>query len=263
MEHRIKYLRIDSDKRDAQENNTNSFTVSFAHNELQNVKRISLLQASVPNLQYNTHNFGDFITLEFQVYDSGVLDNTYVIQLDEKNYDIETLKTAIETKIKNILSSSGTTLTITIDEGYSKYTFSLTGGTVTKIVLLSQDNAVSDSSLNKNIGVGSSNVEVVTNTQMPYTFDLLGLTEVFLHIKKIANSISLDKKRQFSSIARIPIVSSFGAITNFSSPTENMFSLYYPELNNLQSVTVRLRDKDGNLIQTQNSRVFFLFKIWY
>jgi len=263
MEHKIKYIRVDSDKRDNKDNDTNSFDISFSHNELQNVKRISLLQASIPNVQYNVFNANNFITLEFEVYDAGVLENTYVIELDGKNYDVNSIKTAIETKINNILVPFSTILSISNDEEYSKFSFNLTGGSVTKIILLSEENATTEATLNEIIGVGNQNVEITINTQLPNIYNLLGLNEVFLHIKKIANSISLDKTRQFSSIIRIPITSSFGSITHYTTPDENIFSLYYPDQNNLQSLTIRLRDRNGNLIQTQNTRVFFLFKIWY
>jgi hypothetical protein len=116
--------------------------------------------------------------------------------------------------------------------------------------------------MNKAIGIQSDDTSFVSSRLLEGIPDLRGVIEIFVISRSMSqgNLIEPDKVRDV--IATIPITAPFLGLNIYESVNETNNSIEYNAPTDLRNIDIRLEDSNGRLVNLQNHRSQFVFKIY-
>jgi hypothetical protein len=247
-----KLVTISSDDKDSDSVSNSNFWISLKENYYtQNISRILIKEATVPNCFYNLSNgVGNGKQNNTLGYFDGPVQQSFEIK--QGQYNIDQFITAL---ISGFLSN-GTTVTIVQDE-------------LTQKLIFTFDNLITifaDSSMASVLGI-TSNLRCLpaTPTYSYYPPDLSGINAVNIHSSILAESNGIDGNSglinllERVSLHDIPY-GSFGYKQNNDS---DLAMVSYAQPKNLQRIDIRLRDTQGNILDIGTKKMSIVIKVYF
>ena len=246
-------LFISSDDQFAGESASNSDFVVYLKEKIdtQQVRRIIVKSIKVPNVFYNIRDSFGEVNNAF-VYDAGgvpkeskVTPGQYTLtellaalklQMD---IDVGAAVTIVENTITHKLTFSTAAITLNIDFGQS-------------------------SGLNYALGFSAATATAISVTA-PSTYDISGLTEVFIQSRALAHSNGVD-----GNFGVVPILDSislvdaaFGSYASRETSDSEVNEIRYPRPTNLSKIDIALVDRVGNVLDIGVSDMSIAIKMYY
>lgn len=261
MLNQSRLVRLNSKDKAANSASNSDFKVYLKNRVLlQEVKAISFISASVPNVFYNVRSDTSQGYTNNLLYIEQDGEAKTSLSVSEGQYTTSTFMSALKIAIDAVLTG-GSTVAIAQDSTTQRLTFTFSGGTNPNTILY--DSTDGPSSLAEVIGLVTTTAQqaVSTMTSLP---DLAGLPEVFIHSKELADGMLIDGNS--GAIAVLGSVSfhstPFGGTAYFLSNDESLFSLAYNGVKNLSNIHIILRDSEGNRLDIGTNDMNIIFKIY-
>jgi hypothetical protein len=246
-----KLLRIHSSKRINQSDSSSSFSISFNNSDLQEVKKISVVSISIPNVMYNVNGTNNRLWFRTEIVGGVVVED--FIDIPDGFYTADQLVPLIETALndKITLYTAGGALSLSQSSTTSKITVDFVGGANHRFTFLdvSSSDPFELTTIHKVIGLDGSS-PILSNGDsftFPNMVDLDGVEYFFIHSRDISGGLLTDGGgKNYSAFVKVPVYVGYGVINHFLPPDEKLYSIAYKQPRNLQSLNIRLRDEFGN-----------------
>jgi hypothetical protein len=207
------------------------FTCSYNDYEVQQVLKVTVKQAFIPNQFYNVTNDNNRFA-------------SAVIIIRAGQYTIDELIAELEILI-NAYLSDGATVTITKSSTTGKLTFTFSGATLpanNTVTIFDNVNATA-----KNL-LGISGNQTSNNITLPNPFNLSGVEYVAIHSPQVAYNHALESGAR-GAVSILDIVSltetPFGAVAYHETKDDELAEVIFTEPTNLSNISIVLRDKNG------------------
>jgi hypothetical protein len=209
------------------------FTVSYNDYEVQQVLKVVVKQAYIPNQFYNVTNDNNRFEIKQSTFPSAVI----IIRAGQYTID--------ELILINAYLSDSATVTITKSSTTGKLTFTFSGaGTPANntVTIFDNDNATA-----KNL-LGISGNQTSDAITLPNPFNLSGVEYVAIHSPQVAYNHGLESGAR-GAVSILDIVSltntPFGAVAYHETKDDELAEVIYTEPTNLSNISIVLRDKNG------------------
>jgi len=247
-----KLITISSDDKDADSNSNSDFFVSLKERfYTQQIQRIMVKEATVPNCFYNLSD-GVNNGKQNNVLNYFDINNPLTFTIAPAQYNIDQYITAL---IAGFLSN-GIIVVITQDDLTQKLVFTFTNDTTLD----------AKSSMAPVLGMTNSFTclaGVPTSPQFPP--DLSGVNAVNIHSTAIGESHGIDANTGLISLVErvslhdIPY-GSFGYKQNNDS---DLATIYFEQPRNLNRIDIRLRDTQGSILNVGTKKMTLVLKVYF
>ena len=214
------------------------FTVSYNDYEVQQVLKVVVKAAFIPNQFYNVTNDNNRFEIKQSTFPSAVI----IIRAGQ--YTIDELIAELEILI-NAYLSDGATVTITKSSTTGKLTFTFSGATLpanNTVTIFDNVNATAKNLL----GISGNQTSDVIN--LPNPFNLSGVEYVAIHSPQVAYNHALESGAR-GAVSTLDIVSltetPFGAVAYHETKDDELSEVICTEPTNLSNISIVLRDKNG------------------
>lgn len=264
MTSREKRVVISSDDKDNGSVSNSNFKVTLKERySTQSVDRISVAEIIVPNCFYNISDGdtkkGNGPANNILLIDYSEIKTQININIPAGQYNILQLIATLQTTINNALTTYGASVIITRDDitNLLSFTFS-NSGTYT---FLSISPMASVLGFNSNLTYTPSTF-IIT---MSYPPDLSGINSVYIHSEALSDGSGIDANKGIInlvdavSLHNVP----YGTFA-YKQTTDDAFALInYTMPRNLNVIDIRLRDREGNLLDIGTKRLTLIIKMYY
>lgn len=247
-----KLITISSDDKDADSNSNSDFFVSLKEKfYTQQIQRIMIKEATVPNCFYNLSD-GVNNGKQNNVLNYFDINNPLTFTIAPAQYNIDQYITAL---IAGFLSN-GVIVLITQDDLTQKLVFTFTNDTTLD----------AKSSMASVLGMTNSFTclaGVPTSPQFPP--DLSGINAVNIHSTAIGEAHGIDSNTGLISLVErvslhdIPY-GSFGYKQNNDS---DLATIYFEQPRNLNRIDIRLRDTQGKILNIGTKKMTLVLKVYF
>jgi hypothetical protein len=247
-----KLITISSDDKDADSNSNSDFFVSLKERfYTQQIQRIMVKEATVPNCFYNLSD-GVNNGKQNNVLNYFDINNPLTFTIAPAQYNIDQYITAL---IAGFLSN-GIIVVITQDDLTQKLVFTFTNDTTLD----------AKSSMAPVLGMTNSFTclaGVPTSPQFPP--DLSGINAVNIHSTAIGEAHGIDSNTGLISLVErvslhdIPY-GSFGYKQNNDS---DLATIYFEQPRNLNRIDIRLRDTQGKILNIGTKKMTLVLKVYF
>jgi len=225
--------------------------------ETTNIIRCVVKSVSFPNNAYNITTLNNRLDFVATVA-GGAPVVTDFITLTPGYYTTTTIMAAIKTAIDTILA--GPTVTFTQNAITFKIGFTTTGLDDIKLYTV---NDLATSVLSPFIGNLSFPVGLASGS-LSDTPDLYGLTQVFVHSTTVAEGNLVDGDVETHNIlAEVPVDVDFGKFVQYESRDDELESINYRSPRKYDSINIKLKDLDNNIVQLNNGVTTIVIKLYY
>lgn len=253
---RERLIRISSNDKVASLSSTNSnFTVYLkGTSDIQQVKRILVKSVSVPNVLYNIHSASGTPNNILRIEEKGQAAQD--VTIPPAQYTITTLMTAIQTAVNAVTATA--VLTVTQDAATQKLTF--TFATNTCILY----NEADGSSIAPAIGLLTTTADGASHV-MDYIPDLSGTRILYIHSQELAGSNLLDGDSGLISVLEAVSMNEteFGAYAYLQNNDTALATVDYKYPKDIGTVSIKLRDDKGAIVDIGTATMSVLIKIYY
>ena len=252
-----KLFQIEGDQRSSGTGSNFTFDLGSSNAILQ-AKRIVLKAVVIPNVFYNITSYNN--VLQFN-RDGDALQS---ITVPPGFYTAEQLASVISTMTSALMTCN---LTCSINTITGKFNWLVSGGTGTDTVFIYPDFA-GTTTMGSNLGLPeSTNLapdEVSGAVDSPYIAQLAGLTSVNIHSKALAPGNYIEESNSTSSVLmNVPITSPFLGVTVYESTCDELNDIVYSAPRSIQSIDIRITDRQGTPVDLQEHNVKILCKVFY
>jgi hypothetical protein len=262
-----KILVISSEDKDSGSPSNSDFTVSLRENYLtQNINRVLVKEITVPNVFSNVRgtDYGTSRNNFMRIEDSTGSQSNII--LPEGQYLLNSTNPANDftTQLENVINTaiSPDSVSITVSDLTGRITFTFTGDTYR--LYPSDDDNAGNGKLADVIGITTKTAvysAVITADGLP---DLAGYQNVYVHSKEIAESHGIDGDSGLISLVD-PVSLSEAPYGSYAYKQENddeLASIVYEEIRNLQRLRIVLRDNLGNILPIGSHKMNVTLKIY-
>jgi hypothetical protein len=247
-----KLVTISSDDKDSDSVSNSNFWISLKENYYtQNISRILIKEATVPNCFYNLSNgVGNGKQNNTLGYFDGPVQQSFEIK--QGQYNVDQFITAL---IAGFLSN-GTNVAIVQDE-------------LTQKLIFTFDNLITifaDSFMAPVLGINSNlSCQPATQTYSQYPPDLSGINAVNIHSSILAESNGIDGNSglinllERVSLHDIP----YGSFGYKQNNDNDLAMVSYAQPKNLQRIDIRLRDTQGNILDIGTKKMSIVIKVYF
>lgn len=247
MESRL--LRISSTDRSAGSVSRYDMTYASNSSDLQEIKKISLKSALIPNTQYNVNSN----TNTFFFANSQTAQVAYTIPVGQ--YTTTTLMAAVVLAVSSVISGSITlvqsALTGRITLAINSGTFNMTPGSHFQINLL--------------LGFKSGSFSSVTSLVADSLPNLSGLKIVYIASRSLSNSLSMicSEELKSTTFSNIPITVPYGSINSFEQDEMTSDFVVYHSRKNISTIDIKLLDENFNVIDLGGLDWSMVFRVYH
>jgi hypothetical protein len=264
MTSREKYVVISSDDKDPGSISNSNFKVTLKERYAsQSIDRIIIKEVIVPNAFYNISD-GD------PIKGNGPINNILLIESSETKTQISvsvpagqynilqliaTLQSAINTQIAPLTAS----VVITRDDITNLLLFTFTTTDIFTFLSISPMAQV--------LGF-SSNISYIPTTQairMPDPPDLSGINSVYIHSEALSDGSGIDASKGIINLVESVSMATtaYGTFSYKQNSDTELCTINYTMPRNLNVIDIRLRDREGNLLNIGTKRLTLMVKMYY
>ena len=262
MSSREKYTVISSDDKDPDSISNSNFRVTLKERyATQSIDRIIIKEVIVPNAFYNISD-GD------TVKGNGPINNLLLIDYSEAKtqisvsvptgqYNILQFIAALQAKMNIILTPIGSTVTITRDDITNLLTFTFIGANVFTFL--------GTSSMAPVLGFKGDIVQVGTSIIIPDPPDLSGINSVYIHSEALSDGSGIDASKGIINLVESVSMATtaYGTFSYKQNSDTELCTINYTMPRNLNVIDIRLRDREGNLLNIGTKRLTLMVKMYY
>ena len=264
MTSREKYVVISSDDKDPGSISNSNFKVTLKERySVQSVDRIIIRECIVPNAFYNISD-GDPIKGNGPINNILVIDYTEIkqqinVSVPAGQYNILQLIATLQTNINAAISTYGASVVITRDDITNLLLFTFTNaGTFTFLSI---------SPMAQVLGF-SSNISYIPTTQairMPDPPDLSGINSVYIHSEALSDGSGIDASKGIINLVESVSMATtaYGTFSYKQNSDTELCTINYTMPRNLNVIDIRLRDREGNLLNIGTKRLTLMVKMYY
>ena len=262
MSSREKYVVISSDDKDIDSVSNSNFRVTLRERyATQSIDRIIIRECIVPNAFYNISD-GDPIkgngpSNNHLTIDSPILAGPTSFDLTAGQYNILQLIAALQAKMNITLTPIGSTVTITRDDITNLLTFTFIGANVFTFL--------GTSTMAPVLGFKGNLVQVGTSIIIPDPPDLSGINSVYIHSEALSDGSGIDASKGIINLVESVSMATtaYGTFSYKQNSDTELCSINYTMPKNLNVIDIRLRDREGNLLNIGTKRLTLMVKMYY
>lgn len=264
MSSREKYTVISSDDKDPDSISNSNFRVTLRERyATQSIDRIIIKEVIVPNAFYNISD-GD------SVKGNGPANNILLIESSETKTQISvsipagqynilqlmaTLQSAINTQIATLTAS----VVITRDDitNLLSFTFTTTG----VFTFLGISSMAPVLGFKSNISYTPTTLTIT----MPDPPDLSGINSVYIHSEALSDGSGIDASKGIINLVESVSMATtaYGTFAYKQNSDTELCTINYTMPKNLNVIDIRLRDREGNLLNIGTKRLTLMVKMYY
>jgi len=264
MTSREKRVVISSDDKDNGSVSNSNFKVTLKERyATQSVDRISVAEIIVPNCFYNISDGdskkGNGPANNILLIDYSEMKTQISVTISAGQYNILQLISTLQTAINNAVITFLASVVISRDDITNLLTFTFSNaGTYTFLSI---------SPMAPVLGF-ISNISYTPTTSiivMTYPPDLSGINSVYIHSEALSDGSGIDANKGIInlvdavSLHNVP----YGTFA-YKQTTDDVFALInYTMPRNLNVIDIRLRDREGNLLDIGTKRLTLVIKMYY
>jgi hypothetical protein len=250
-----KLITISSDDKDPESKSNSDFFVSLKEKfYTQQIQRIMVKEATVPNCFYNIsngiNNGKQNNTLNYKAIDMGL---SATITMPEGQYNIDQFMATLIA----LFAAQGRVVVITQDDITQKLIFNFVIQTTIH---------ESPSTMAPVIGITSDLTCLAgVNTFSMFSPDLSGINEVNIHSSAIAEAHGIDSNTGLISLVErvslhdIP----YGSFGYKQNNDNELATIFYEQPRNLNRLDIRLRDGQGALLNIGTKKMSLVLKVFF
>jgi len=262
MTSREKYVVISSDDKDPDSISNSNFRVTLRERYAsQSIDRVIIREAIVPNAFYNISD-GDPIKGNGPSNNILILNSTGLgaptsFFINAGQYNILQLMTTLQAKMNITLTPLGSTVTITRDDITNLLTFTFIGSDVFTFLGTSPMAPV--------IGFKGDIVQVGTSVIIPDPPDLSGINSVYIHSEALSDGSGIDASKGIINLIESVSMATtaYGTFAYKQNSDTELCTINYTMPRNLNVIDIRLRDREGNLLNIGTKRLTLMVKMYY
>ena len=242
-------LRISSTDRTTGSVSRYNMTYATNDSDLQEIKRISLKSASIPNSQYNVNSN----TNTFFFANSQTSQVAYTIPIGQ--YTTTTLMAAVVSVVSAVISGSITlvqsALTNKITLAINSGTFNMTPGSHFQINLI--------------LGFKSGSFSSVSSLVADSLPNLSGLKSVYIASQTLSNHSAMICSEQLKQnvFCNVPITVPFGAIMSFEEDENSSDFVVFHSRKNVSTIDIKLLDENNNTVDLNGLDWSLVFRVYH
>jgi hypothetical protein len=264
MTSREKYIVISSDDKDSGSISNSNFKVTLRERyATQSIDRIIIKEVIVPNAFYNISD-GD------PIKGNGPINNILLIESSETKTQISvsvpagqynilqliaTLQSAINTQIAPLTAS----VVITRDDITNLLLFTFTTTGIFTFLSISPMAQV--------LGFSSdiSYIPTTLSIRMPDPPDLSGINSVYIHSEALSDGSGIDASKGIINLVESVSMATtaYGTFSYKQNSDTELCTINYTMPRNLNVIDIRLRDREGNLLNIGTKRLTLMVKMYY
>jgi len=264
MTSREKYVVISSDDKDAGSVSNSNFKVTLRERyATQSIDRIIIKEVIVPNAFYNISD-GDPIkgngpANNILIIDSVDTKNNINVSVPAGQYNILQLMATLQSAINTALAPLTSSVVITRDDITNLLSFTFT--TTDTFTFLSI------SPMAQVLGF-ISNVSYIPTTlviRMPDPPDLSGINSVYIHSEALSDGSGIDASKGIINLVESVSMATtaYGTFSFKQNMDAELCTINYTMPRNLNVIDIRLRDREGNLLNIGTKRLTLMVKMYY
>jgi len=264
MTSREKYVVISSDDKDIDSVSNSNFRVTLKERyATQSIDRIIIKEVIVPNAFYNISD-GD------PVKGNGPANNILIIEYLELatqipviitagQYNILQLIAVLQSAINVALSGYSITVTITRDDITNLLSFNFV--TTATLTFLSTSPMASVLGYISNVSYLPSTFTI----RMPDPPDLSGINSVYIHSEALSDGSGIDASKGIINLVESVSMATtaYGTFAYKQNSDTELCTINYTMPKNLNVIDIRLRDREGNLLNIGTKRLTLMVKMYY
>jgi hypothetical protein len=264
MSSREKYIVISSDDKDPGSISNSNFKVTLRERyATQSIDRIIVREVIVPNAFYNISD-GDPVKGNGPANNILIIDYTEIkqqisVSVPAGQYNILQLIATLQSAINTAISTYGASVVITRDD-------------ITNLLLFTFSNAgtftfLSISPMAPVLGF-ISNVSYIPTTlaiRMPDPPDLSGINSVYIHSEALSDGSGIDASKGIINLVESVSMATtaYGTFSYKQNSDTELCTINYTMPRNLNVIDIRLRDREGNLLNIGTKRLTLMVKMYY
>jgi hypothetical protein len=261
---REKLVIISSDDKDPGSISNSNFRVTLKERYAsQSIDRIVVREVIVPNSFYNISD-GDAVkgngpANNILLIDYSEIKNQISVSIPAGQYNILQLITILQSSINTALSTYGASVVITRDDITNLLSFNFSNaGTYTFLSI---------SPMAPVLGF-SSNISYLPTTQtirMPDPPDLSGINSVYIHSEALSDGSGIDASKGIINLVESVSMATtaYGTFAYKQNMDTEFSTINYTMPRNLNVIDIRLRDREGNLLNIGTKRLTMMVKMYY
>lgn len=264
MTSREKYVVISSDDKDAGSVSNSNFKVTLRERYAsQSIDRIIIKEVLVPNAFYNISD-GDPIkgngpANNILIIDSADTKNNISVSIPAGQYNILQLMATLQSAINTALAPLTSSVVITRDDITNLLSFTFT--TTDTFTFLST------SPMAPVLGF-ISNISYIPTTlviRMPDPPDLSGINSVYIHSEALSDGSGIDASKGIINLVESVSMATtaYGTFAYKQNSDTELCTINYTMPKNLNVIDIRLRDREGNLLNIGTKRLTLMVKMYY
>jgi hypothetical protein len=264
MTSREKYVVISSDDKDPDSVSNSNFKVTLRERyATQSIDRIIIKEVIVPNSFYNISD-GD------PIKGNGPANNILLIESSETKtqisvsvpcgqYNILQLIVALQSAINTQIAPLTASVVITRDDitNLLSFTFTTTG----IFTFLSISPMAPVLGFKSNISYTPTTLTIT----MPDPPDLSGINSVYIHSEALSDGSGIDASKGIINLVESVSMATtaYGTFSYKQNSDTELCTINYTMPRNLNVIDIRLRDREGNLLNIGTKRLTLMVKMYY
>jgi len=263
MTSREKLVVISSDDKDSDSVSNSNFKVTLRERyATQSIDRIVVKEVICPNAFYNISD-GDTVkgngpANNILIY-SSIGTGELKTSIPAGQYNILQLIATLQAEMNSLLSSYTASVTITRDDITNLLSFTFTGAFVFTLLSISPMAPV--------LGF-NSNITYIPTTQiirMPEPPDLSGINSVYIHSEALSDGSGIDASKGIINLVESVSMATtaYGTFAYKQNMDTEFSTINYTMPRNLNVIDIRLRDREGNLLNIGTKRLTMMVKMYY
>jgi hypothetical protein len=262
MTSREKRVVISSDDKDSGSISNSNFKVTLRERySTQSVDRISIAEIIVPNCFYNISDGdvkkGNGPANNVLIF-SSILTGNLTVTLTAGQYNILQLIAFLQSNMDTALAPYGINVVINRSDITNLLSFAFSAESWTFYGFSSMSSVLG---FIDDVGPYNSSSTVL----LPYPPDLSGINSVYIHSEALSDGSGIDANKGIInlvdavSLHNVP----YGTFA-YKQTTDDAFALInYTMPRNLNVIDIRLRDREGNLLDIGTKRLTLIIKMYY
>ena len=247
MESRL--LRVSSQDRTVGSVSRYNMTYATNDSDLQEIKKISIKSAEIPNTQYNINSNNN----TFFFANSQTSQVAYVIPVGQ--YTTTSLMAAVVSVVSAVISGSITlvqsSLTNKITLAINSGTFNMTPGSHFQINLV--------------LGFKSGSFSSVSSLVADSLPNLSGLKSVYIASQTLSNHSAMICSEQLKQnvFCNVPITVPFGSTMSFEEDEQTSDFVVFHSRKNISMIEIKLLDEDNNVVDLNGLDWSLVFRVYH
>jgi hypothetical protein len=264
MTSREKYVVISSDDKDPDSISNSNFRVTLKERyATQSIDRIIIKEVIVPNAFYNISD-GDPIkgngpSNNILLIESSETKTQISVSIPAGQYNILQLITILQSSINVGIAPLTASVAITRDDITNLLSFNFTTTGIFTFLGISPMAPV--------LGF-ISNVSYIPTTlviRMPDPPDLSGINSVYIHSEALSDGSGIDASKGIINLVESVSMATtaYGTFAYKQNSDTELCTINYTMPRNLNVIDIRLRDREGNLLNIGTKRLTLMVKMYY